>query len=334
MKMAEYTCMRIQPINSLKALGRICEHNTRKEGERTPFHVDKDRMDQNKMLVGTWNDDFVAMYKNEIRSSAYYDTHEVRKNAVYAFEVEIHYPGNVNDKEKLDKWTDLTKSWICDTFGKDNVKNVVLHMDEATPHIHAVAVPMYENEKGEKKLAYSQFVKGPVHLRSLQTDYAECVKDLGFVRGIKNSPAHHQELKDVHTVVHKAFSKEAPEIKKGESIEQYRTRISGEWRDMYAKAAILENNTMRNGDIRKTASRKDEIVNGLREDINALQKTIAGMQEELNTYKKKEYLINHGIEISPNENMKKLIDDLESSLIEDAERDLEQKHINIDDVLM
>lgn len=332
--MAGYTCVRVAPIKSLGGLKKSCEHNTRKEGEKTPAHINKDKMNLNQMLVGTWEDNFVKMCKDEINASAYYETHDVRKNAVYGMEVEIHYPGDKNDdKEKIDKWASMTAEWIQNNFGKDNVKNIVLHMDEAQPHIHAVAIPMYENEKGDRKLSYYHFIDGPSELSRLQTNYATYIKELGFSRGIKASPANHQDMKKVHDIIHKAFSKEPPEIKKGENVEQYRERIKTEWQELYAKTAILENEKIRDGDIKKVDVKKDNLIDNLRVELDAAQVNLIKLQEENHEYKKREYLIEHGIAISRVENLRILVDDLKCSLIEDAERDLREKHIYLDELL-
>lgn len=332
--MAGYTCVRIAPIKSFAELKKVCTHNTRKEEERTSTHIDTERIRLNKVLVGTWDDDFVRMCKDEINASIYYTTHKIRKNAVYGFEVVIHYPGNSNDDQnKIERWAFLTKEWIQENFGKDVVKNMVLHMDEAMPHIHAVGIPMYENDKGERKLKYTEYVNGPVHLSVLQTSYATKVKELGFLRGVKSSPAKHQEMKKVYTVVHKAFSCEMPAIEVGETAEQYRIRVSDEWRELFAKTAILENEKIRDGDIRMVAIKKDEKINELRCELDSAQRVIIEQQEKILMYKKRDFLIKHGIEISRVDNMSRLINDLKDSLIEDAERDLAEKNLCIDEIV-
>ena len=342
--MAGYTFFHTLPISSVRELAERGEHNLRQEGERTPEHIDKERMDENRILVGSWDDDIVSQYRDEIRNSEYYATHDVRKNAIVGGELLFNYPGGPDDKNqrRMDEWVETTKEWVLKNFGQENVKSIVLHMDEATPHIHALFIPMYENAKGDRKLSYSKYIDGPAHLGRLQTDYADSLENLGFKRGVKYSPARNQTLKEVHTVIHKAFGQDAPEIamvknKFGkdvpETAEQYRERVNQEWKELYAKASILENDMTRSGDIREAASRKDRTIEELQNNIEQLQTTVAGLEGELYEHRKRDQLIRHGIEISPDKNMKDLVDRLENTLIEDATRDYEKNNVNIDDIL-
>ncbi|WP_308397502.1 MobV family relaxase [Prevotella sp.] len=44
---------------------------------------------------------------------------------------------NIAANGQLDDWCNDSLKWLQDTFGKENVVSVVLHMDEHTPHLHA-----------------------------------------------------------------------------------------------------------------------------------------------------------------------------------------------------
>lgn len=45
-------------------------------------------------------------------------------------------------RQKLLAWADDTLAWAKNTWGEDNVVSATLHVDETTPHIHAVVVPI------------------------------------------------------------------------------------------------------------------------------------------------------------------------------------------------
>lgn len=332
--MAGNTFIRINKITTLTGLNKVCEHNTRHEGERTPSHIDTNRGHLNEVLIGTMDDNFSEMYKTEINSSDYCRTHKIRKDAVIAVEAEIYYPGNVNNGKELNRWKELTTEFVCKRFGKENVKNVVMHMDESRPHIHAVFIPMYENKKGEKRLSCSHFISGPAELSKLQTEYANYIKELGYKRGVKFSGATHQEMKKVHTVVHQAFSNEPPEIRANESAKEYRERISEEWRDLYAKGAILENEKTRNGDMRNVNVRKDKLLEEKDKSIDTLQQKNIQLQDELYEYKKKDYLLQHGLKIHPKKDeLKPLIDELTTNLTKEALDDIEKNNIDLENLL-
>ena len=54
---------------------------------------------------------------------------------------------NIAANGQLDDWCNDSLKWLQDTFGKENVVSVVLHMDEHTPHLHASIVPIVTGEQ-------------------------------------------------------------------------------------------------------------------------------------------------------------------------------------------
>lgn len=89
-------------------------------------------------------------------------------------------------QDKLDKWKQDTVEWVKQEFG-DNVVNLVLHLDEKTPHAHLLAVPLTK----EGKLSAKDFFN-PDTAKRWQDDYA---KATGLKRGIA-SERRHEELKE------------------------------------------------------------------------------------------------------------------------------------------
>lgn len=119
----------------------------------------------------------------------------VRKNAVHAVELVLTFsPGAIdpNNREDLKAWAQANMTWVAQTFGGvQNVIDAQLHMDETTPHIHAMVVPI--DERG--KLNARAFLGGTSHRMSeLQTDYAAAMERFGLERGISReiTGAKHQ----------------------------------------------------------------------------------------------------------------------------------------------
>lgn len=50
------------------------------------------------------------------------------------------------DEERLAAWRDRSMAWLQAEFGDDLV-HVALHLDETTPHLHALIAPTYEKKK-------------------------------------------------------------------------------------------------------------------------------------------------------------------------------------------
>lgn len=195
-----YIICKIMKLNSLNANGRYSvrsagEHNLR---EYLPDNCDpkkqnlnKDIVELPKMLDGN-NYSYQAVVKNAIKEVQNNGTMgKVRSNAVYAFEVCLGFkPADGKDwkdiipKKDLDKWCQENKKWLEEHFGKNNLKHLVLHMDESTPHLHALIVPI--NDKG--RLSAKSFIDGPTDLSKLQTEYAKEVGvQFGLSRGVSKN---------------------------------------------------------------------------------------------------------------------------------------------------
>jgi hypothetical protein len=91
------------------------------------------------------------------------------------------------------RWVQLQEEFLRKQFGK-NLVQAVLHMDEKSPHIHAIIVPLKEGKLSAKELFT------PQTLRQLQTDYAEAMKSEGLERGVEGSRAKHTTMKRVYGV--------------------------------------------------------------------------------------------------------------------------------------
>lgn len=190
----------------------------------------------NKRLVGSgdlWKDIKKKLDENGIN--------EVRKNGVYAIELLMtaspeHFnfykveneDGSVGLRGNLKNWNEFHKNcqdWLVSEFGKSNVVNYTIHLDEETPHIHAVIVPLVDNKKKtkiiqkplkdafgivkgftpetvfEKKLSAKSFIDGREVLRGLQDSFAKVHQESGLKRGLEGSKAKHTEVKDFYASI-------------------------------------------------------------------------------------------------------------------------------------
>ena len=49
---------------------------------------------------------------------------------------------NKMNEKQLDQWVKESMDWAGEQWGKENIVTAVLHMDEKTPHIHLILVPI------------------------------------------------------------------------------------------------------------------------------------------------------------------------------------------------
>lgn len=88
------------------------------------------------------------------------------------------------DMDEYTEWINASVDFMNEKFGKRNIIQVHSHMDESVPHIHVIGVPFYRDDNDIEKLAFKKYeVDGRKALAKLQTDYAEALKYLGYVRG-------------------------------------------------------------------------------------------------------------------------------------------------------
>ena len=114
--------------------------------------------------------------------------------------------------EQLDQWAKDTIEWAKNEWGAENVMYAALHMDESTPHLHMIVVPIVKGisrrsaskavQDRKKGIERKSYCKNPDKLRlsandvytksrlyGYHTSYAKVVgKKYGLQRGIKAEP--------------------------------------------------------------------------------------------------------------------------------------------------
>jgi hypothetical protein len=131
----------------------------------------------------------------------------IRKNAVLCVEMVLtaspEYfrpddPGRAGyyHPQHLEAFKHSVHNWLDEKYG-DRIVRAELHLDEATPHIHAYLVPL--DEKG--KLNCRGLFGGRQKLSKFQDSFALAMAPLGLERGIKGSRATHTEVKEYYAAV-------------------------------------------------------------------------------------------------------------------------------------
>jgi hypothetical protein len=124
---------------------------------------------------------------------------KIRSNSVLAVEIflgaspEYFRPGNPAaagtwDRDRMVEWAKASRRWLFDTYG-DRIVDCRLHLDESTPHIQAVIVPLTEDGRLSARDLFN-----PTTLVDLQDRYAAHLSQLGLERGVKGSKAIHQDV--------------------------------------------------------------------------------------------------------------------------------------------
>lgn len=120
-----------------------------------------------------------------------------RKNAALAMEYMMTFSPEMNGKITIDEWVAENIAFLKREHG-EGFLTADLHLDETTPHIHAICAPLIQKEvrgKIQWRLSGVDFWKGKEKLSDRQTRYADSMKQFGLRRGIKGSRAHHTTVK-------------------------------------------------------------------------------------------------------------------------------------------
>jgi hypothetical protein len=218
---------RIKKLKSWGDLGGSALHTTR---ERVTPNADPS-VDNIRLIGGRDDPNLETMVKASIGNQ------KIRKNAVLAVEMllsasaEYFRPNDpskagVYDQKRLDDFTTASTKWLQEQY-KNKVIRAELHLDEATPHIHAYIVPL--DERG-KLSCWALFGGSRDRLSSLQDSFAAAVKHLGIERGIKGSIATHTEVKDYYADVNRDsldldLEQQLPQPTHKEDAQKYRERV-------------------------------------------------------------------------------------------------------------
>lgn len=212
--MAGYAIIRVEKHSTLGTIAGIGHHLDRTR--ETP-NADPERAHLNR----TWNGSQWVAWGDEPRKSGAHlhafkqrleDFQQrggkIQANAVIALEVLLSASPEAFREPgfRLDDWVDAQAEYVAKRFGQRNVVSLVLHLDEETPHVHALVIPEIERveRRGNKKttkpqepkppkpaLAASQWVGSRALLRDLQTDYGAAMARFGLQRGKERSGAKH-----------------------------------------------------------------------------------------------------------------------------------------------
>ncbi len=180
-----------------------------------------------KVLIGS--SDITADVKSHMINQGI-DPDKIRKNGVICNEIiatlspEFFTDNKLDYKDRFNKnntnnFVKIAKRFLEETYG-DNLVNLVLHLDETTPHLHAIVVPIYQDiSSGCFKLAARRFFDRP-HLQLLQKRYCAAFSHLKDYQTTykEKSQAKHNDIRTFYTRVNETKSDYEDQLVKKDSI--------------------------------------------------------------------------------------------------------------------
>lgn len=188
-----FAILRLEKIKTEDRLNESQSHNNREVAGDRVKNVDSSKTKNNVSFVTSSN--FVEDVNK--RTSEF---KKIRKNAIKSIELLLTASPEyfrddpedwgVYDKKKLDRLNAAIVNFLEKEFGHENLISVECHVDEKTPHVHAIVVPV---KNGQVSAHY--WTDSRKSMSSLQDRYAKAVEHLGLDRGIEKSTASHMSLK-------------------------------------------------------------------------------------------------------------------------------------------
>ncbi|EKO3601242.1 plasmid recombination protein [Vibrio metschnikovii] len=148
---------------------------------------------------------------------------------------------NPVSSEKFEEWVNLNVEHIKQKY-KENLLDIVLHLDEKTPHFHINVMPLERavknrrrtkqqlknNESAGTYTVYNFNAKKLFSVNALrrnQDEFAKAVETLGIQRGIKHSKSKHTTIKEYHANIKRFLASNENKIKDKLSFKIEKPRI-------------------------------------------------------------------------------------------------------------
>lgn len=219
-----YAIFRSQPINTLQDLAQIGSHNKRdKDAYKSNPDIKLDKIKENIELVRCdekYVKKFYELTKDykkehderqktirEDRKKSYYRMLDDARNVVAD---ELLFTSDSlffkdKSKEEILIWANTCMEFVYNDLGytKEQVLHSTIHMDEKTPHIHCVVIPLVKKlDKRTNTERYTiskkQYIKNNEYLSELQDKYHNRLVKAGFdlERGLKGSTAENINIRE------------------------------------------------------------------------------------------------------------------------------------------
>ena len=219
-----YAIFRSEPIYTLPDLAQIGSHNKREKKSYQSNKENKLELSKNNIELVPLNvkyvkgfDELTKEYKKEHdermkteradRKKRYHEMLNSSKNCV-ADELVMTASHNFfkdMSREQIKEWADTCMEFVYNDLGykKEQILHATVHLDEKTPHIHCVVIPLvkkYDKRTNTERYTISkkQYIKDKIQLSQLQDLYHKRLTEKGYdlERGIKGSDNQHIKIKE------------------------------------------------------------------------------------------------------------------------------------------
>lgn len=151
-------------------------------------------------------------------------------------------------KDEIVKWANCCMDFVYKDIGysKEQILNATIHLDEKTPHLHCVVVPLikkYDKRSNKEKWTISKkhYMKDKNYLSTLQDKYHQRMVNSGYDldRGIKNSDNEHIDIKQYKKITRKLnIELTSKNEKLNKSMEELENKMSSNKETIFDKEYV------------------------------------------------------------------------------------------------
>lgn len=189
--------------------GGIGSHIDREKGaEHTYRHADPKRLHLNKIFEVPEGREKMKLSEAiaDRIEKGYKGQKAIRKDAVkyqtHVLTGSHEQMKKIFSNENTSKlWIDKNREWLEKQYGKENIVRFNLHLDEKTPHIQAVTIPL----TSDGRLSAKEIMGNKMVMQSRQDSYAEAMKEFGLERGQRSTGIKHESAREFYGRIEKAL---------------------------------------------------------------------------------------------------------------------------------
>ena len=226
-----YAIFRSEPIMTISDLAQIGSHNKREKKAYKSNPDIKVELSNNNIELVPLTDKYVKGFYNitkeykleheermknerDDRKKTYREMLDKSKNVVadeLLFTASNEFFKNMT-RDDIKNWANTCMEFVYEDLGykKEQFLHATVHLDEKTPHIHCVVIPLvkkFDKRTNTERYTISkkQYIKDKIHLSELQDRYHKRLTDKGYdlERGIKNSNNKHIKIKEYKNITRK-----------------------------------------------------------------------------------------------------------------------------------
>ena len=278
------------PIKSWACLSAINSHNTRAEPE---LHCDP-MAPPPAHVCGTGN--LIADVKQLLRKHGI-NPATLRKNGCIAYEViltatrSFFFEGADGEAQsRLGRWIASAYQFACRHWGKNRIASMVLHVDEHTPHLHVVLLPLVEKvfkrwpQRGRTWTLNGRVISGPGEYQRAHDAYAEAMAPLGLQRGRSGGGRKYrpysQELADLEKAKADALSAANAAGRAEREAERLAVQLTEELTRQERSRMNIEEREARVSAAEQKVRLQEEVIRRAWADINTARSAVSGVVED------------------------------------------------------